>query len=228
MIRRYSAITLLLSALSANAQDTRPADFDHPEAKHRLDTHLEFPEIKGDISVVMNCFARVKANGRMDGTSCYLQNNYDAPFAQAISRAGKKAHMNPAIINGKAREIFLQFRVEFIKEGENQTIDYYLNPGYEENVKAYGFRHIAGQRMIGKKEPWNEACPKRAHYAVWVRAYLGPDGRADSPTIQHADGITPTAGCIDAIKQTILSSSFTPALADGEPVPSTFIEPFSN
>lgn len=214
--------------MSASAQDTRPADFDFPEADRRMDTLLVFPEIKGDISVVMNCFARVKQNGRMDGTSCYLQNNYDEPFARAINTAAKKAKMNPAVIGGKTREIFLQFRVEFIKEGENQTIDYYLNPGYEENVKAYGFRHVAGQRAIGKKEPWDDACPKRAHYAVWVRAYLGPDGRAESPSIQHADGIMPTQTCVDAIKRTILGSLFTPALADGEPVPSTFIEPFSN
>ena len=228
MSRRIAIIALLLAAFSTNAQDMRPADFDHPEADRRMDTLLVFPEIKGDISVVMNCFARVKANGKMEGTSCYLQNNYDEPFARAIGVAGKKARMNPAIVDGRAREIFLQFRVEFIKEGENQTIDYYLNPGYEENVKAYGFRHVAGQRVIGKKEPWNDACPKRARYAVWVRAYLGPDGRADSPTIQHADGITPTQGCLDAIKRTVVGSLYTPALADGEPVPSTFVEPFSN
>ena len=103
---------MLLVAFSTNAQDMRPADFDHPEADRRMDTLLVFPEIKGDISVVMNCFARVKANGRMEGTSCYLQNNYDEPFARAIGVAGKKARMNPAIVGGRAREIFLQFRVE--------------------------------------------------------------------------------------------------------------------
>jgi len=228
MIGRISTFALLLVTFSADAQDMRPADFDHPEADRRMDALLVFPEIKGDISVVMSCFARVKANGKMEGTNCYLQNNYDEPFARAIAVAGKKARMNPAIVAGMAREIFLQFRVEFIKEGDNQTIDYYLNPGYEENVKAYGFRHVAGQRVIGKKEPWNDACPQRARYAVWVRAYLGPDGRADSPTVQHADGITPVQSCIDAIKQTVVSSLYTPALADGEPVPSTFVEPFSN
>jgi hypothetical protein len=118
--------------------------------------------------------------------------------------------------------------VEFIAEGEQRAIHYYLNPGYEENVKAYGFEHVAGQRAIGDKEPWREVCPKRAQYSLWVRAYLGEDGRADSPSIQHAEGIMPTTACLDAIEQTIIASRYTPTLADGDPVPSTFVEFFSN
>ena len=224
----FRLIPLLLLGQAVLAQDMRPADFDHPEADRRMDTLLEFPEIKGDISVIMNCVSRIKANGKMDGTGCFLMNNYDEPFMRAINAAAKKARMNPAIVNGKAQEVFLQFRVEFNQEGENQTIDYYLNPGWEENVKAYGFRHVAGQRVIGRNEPWNDACPKRARWSLWVRAYLGPDGRAESPSIQHTDGIAPTESCLAAIRQTIVASQYTPALADGEPVPSTFIEPFSN
>ena len=226
--RMTAAALLLLLATAAGAQVTRPANFDFAEADRRMDTLLEFPEIKGDISVVMSCFARIKASGRMNGTSCYLQNNYDEPFARAVMAAGKKVKMNPAIVGGKAREIFLLFRVSFIKEGDNQTIDYYLNPGYEENVNAYGPRHVAGQRVIGRNEPWNDACPKRAKWLVWLRAYLGPDGRADNPTVQHVNGIRPTQSCSEALENTITSSLYTPALADGEPVPSTFVEPFSN
>ena len=225
LLRLFSLLLLCQAGL---AQDMRPADFDHPEADRRMDTLLEFPEISGNISVILNCVSRIQANGKMEGTGCFLQNNYDEPFMRAIATAAKKARMNPAIVNGKAQEIFLQFRVEFNQEGENQTIDYYLNPGWDENVKAYGFRHVAGQRVIGKNEPWSDACPKRARWSLWVRAYLGPDGRAESPTLQLTDGITPVESCLEAIRQTIVNSQYTPALADGEPVPSTFIEPFSN
>jgi hypothetical protein len=38
----------------------------------------------------------------------------------------------------------------------------------------------------------------------------------------------PTLDCQNAIKDTILSSLFTPAMADGYPVPSAFVELFSN
>ena len=139
-----------------------------------------------------------------------------------------KARLTPALIDGKPQEIFLQFQVKFVAEKEDRSIFFILNSGYEENVKAYGFGHIAGQRVIGKNEPWNSACPQRARYAVWVRAYLGPDGVADNPTVDHANGIMPTAACQNAIKQTILQSRYTPAYSDGEPVPSTFVEAFGN
>jgi len=226
--RILTALFLIMTACAAAAEGTQPANFDHEEDKRRMDKLIEFPEIKGNIAVVLSCFSQIQANGKMESTGCFLQNNHDETFVAAVNKAAQKARMNPAIIDGKARKIFLQFRVEFIAQEEQKRIHFYLNPGYEENVKAYGFEHIAGQRVIGKDEPWNSACPQRAKYNVWVRAYLGEDGRADSPTVEHANGIIPTAACQDAIKQTIIESRYTPTLADGEPVPSTYIEIFGN
>ena len=146
----------------------------------------------------------------------------------SVNQAAKKARLNPAIIDGKPQEVYLQYQVKFVAKGEEREVFTILNPGYEENVTAYGFGHIAGQRVIGKNEPWSAACPQRARYALWIRAYLGPDGVADSPTVDHADGIMPTAACQNAIKQTILQSRYTPAYADEEAVPSTFVEAFTN
>ena len=110
----------------------------------------------------------------------------------------------------------------------NMRTRIFPNPGYEENVLAYGTDHVAGQRVIGKKEPWNKACPSRARYRVLVRAYLGEDGKADNPSIEFGDGIRPIASCLDAIKATIVNSLYVPATADGVPVPSTYIELFGN
>jgi len=207
---------------------TRPADFDYTDAERRMDRLTVFPEVQGNVSLILSCFSQVQASGKMEQTACYIKDQYDRPYSDAVTKAAKKARMNPAIMGGKERAVFLQFRVEFIAEGEQRSIHFYLNPGYEENVKAYGYDHIAGQRAIGKKEAWMETCPKRAQYAVWVRAYLGEDGKTDNPTVVHADGIMPTAPCQDAIKQTILDSQYTPAYAGGEAVPSTYVEIFTN
>ena len=110
----------------------------------------------------------------------------------------------------------------------NMRARIFPNPGYEENVVAYGIDHVAGQRVIGKDEPWNKACPRRAHYRVSVRAYLGEDGKADNPSIEFGNGIRPIASCLDAIKATIIDSLFVPAMSDGVPVPSTYVELFGN
>lgn len=227
-MKKILTLLAILGSAWAIAQDLRPANFDYEEEDRRMDSLIAFPEAKGDISVVLSCFSQIQTSGKMESTACYLKNNYDEPFVMAVNKAAKKARANPAMIDGQPQTVYLQFRVEFIKEGDDERIHFYMNPGYEENVKAYGYEHIAGQRVIGKNEAWNAVCPKRARFAVWVKAYLGEDGRADSPSLVHADGIMPTAACQDAIKQTIINSRYTPAYADGEPVPSTFVEPFGN
>ena len=222
------AYLILLFGFSLSYGQTQPADFDYSEDKRRIDNLISFPEIKGNISVIISCFSRIQPSGKMKDTGCYLKNNYDELFVKTVNTAARKARMNPAKVDGKARRVFLQFLVQFIQKDEDKRINFYLNPGYPENIKAYGPAHIAGQRVINKTEPWNNACPKRARWAVYVKTYLGADGIADSPSIEHVDGIVPAVTCQNAIKQTIMLSRYTPALADGVAVPSTFIEPFSN
>lgn len=223
------ATALLVMVGMAEAQDMRPASLDHPEKKRNLVALIEWPEIKGNVSVMLSCVALAQANGKLKDHGCYTKDNFDGPFAEAVNKAVRKARVIPAIVNGRERTIYLQYRLEFIAEGEERSIHVYLNPGYAENVEAYSYDHIAGQRVTsGKNEPWQDACPERAKYAVWVRAYLGEDGKAASPSIVHASGVIPVARCQEAIKQTIVQSLYTPALADGVPVPSTFVELFGN
>lgn len=220
----------LLPATSVLADElNRPANFDHPERKRQLDALIEYPkEVSGKVALVLSCLSRIKDNGKMDQTGCYQKDQYEASFTATVIKAAKKARLTPAIVNGKAEEIYLQFRVEFAREGEDSAVRLYLNPGYEENVLAYGFDHVAGQRVISKKEPWLDACPSHARYSVWVRAYLSEEGRAENPTVEFGNGIRPVSQCIDAIKQTIIASRYTPAYAEGVAVPSTYIEIFSN
>ena len=235
-IRRNIALThstavllCLAAAVSADAADGRiPANFDHEDPKRQFAKLLKFPETKGNLTVVLNCFSQVESSGKMKDTGCYMKDNFDTPFVVAVADAAKKARMNPAMINGKPRRIFLQFRVAFKAEGEDRIIRYYLNSGYEENMQAYGTDYIAGQRVIGKKEPWQDVCPKSAKFGLWARAYLGEDGQVSNVSLVHGNGIMPVARCQDAIKQTILASTFTPAQSDGVPVPSTFVEVFGN
>jgi hypothetical protein len=228
MTRYILALLPLVLAGPLQGQDgPRPANFDFDEDKRRMDTLIEFPDIEGDLTVMLLCFSKVQPNGKMKDTGCYAPKNYDEPFAMAVNKAAKKARMNPAIIGGKAREIYLQFRAEFISDKGNRTIDFYLNPGYQENIAAYGFDHIAGQREIGR-ESWMDVCPKRANFSLLARAFLGENGRAESPALEHTGGIMPTPKCQDAIKQTLLNSRYTPAYADGQPVPSSFVEAFGN
>jgi hypothetical protein len=218
---------LLVTDSAWPAEDMRPADFVHEERDRRLANRIEFPEMTRDATVMISCFSQIAKNGKMKDTGCFTKDNYDAPFAAAIMKAAKKSTLNPAIIAGDKQKIYLQFQVEFIAKGEDREINLYLNPGYPENVEAYGADHVAAQRVIGK-EPWQGICPQRAYFLVAAKAFVGEDGQPGNPSLIRVTGIMPTVDCQNAIKETILQSLFTPAMADGYPVPSTFVETFSN
>lgn len=221
------SIFLLLAAFAQAATEFRPASFDHEEAKRRLVNRIEFPDVSGKVSVMILCYSQIERSGKMKETGCYLKDNYDSQFAAAIMKAAKKSSMTPALIDGKARKIYMQFRVEFIADGEDREIILYPNPGYEENMQAYGPEFVSGQRVIGN-EPWQDVCPQRARYLVAVRAFLGEDGHTESPSIERLSGIMPAPDCQEKIKETILNSAFVPGMADGYPVPSAFVETFGN
>ena len=219
---------LALASVATAADGRRPANFDHEDPDRRFANLIKFPETRGNITVVLNCFSQVQSNGKMKETGCYMKDNFDSPFVIAVADAAKKARMNPAIVNGKPQRIFLQFRVAFKAEDDDRIIRYYLNSGYEENMNAYGTDYVAGQRVIGKKEPWQDVCPEKAKFSLWAKAYLGEDGQVSNVSLVHGNGIMPVARCQEAITQTILASAFTPAMSDGIPVPSTFVEIFGN
>lgn len=232
-MQQKAALTCLLITLAATAAaaQTRPASFDTTEEKRKLHDLIKFPEIKGDVDIVLDCVAQVLTTGKLKDHGCYVKDQFDQPFSQAVYDAGKKARMLPATIDGKKRNVFFQFRVAFtqkvIDEETTQSIKLYPNNGIAENVEEYGPEHFAAQRVIGK-EPWMKSCPQRARYVVIARAHVDMEGHASSISLEHGGGIVPTGVCQQAIIDTVATSPFTPAMVDGEPVPSTFMEPFGN
>ena len=122
-------LAVSLSGAYASAQDRQPANFDVEDREKVLGNRIVFPQIKGDVSAMIDCFSIVETGGKMKNYGCFTKDQFDAPFAQAVNMAAKKARMNPAVIDGKKREIYMQFRAEFIAEGDERTVDLYLNPG---------------------------------------------------------------------------------------------------
>jgi len=224
-----SLLSILLMAASPAwpADEMRPANFEHEDEKRRLHKRIVFPKMTRDATVMLQCVSQIATNGRMKETGCYTKDQFDSDFASAVTKGAKKAYMNPAIINGKSQKVYLQFRVEFIAEGDNRFIYLYLNPGYAENVEAYGYKYIAAQRVIGK-EPWQDVCPQRARYLLTLKTFVGEDGQSGNPNLEKVSGIMPTVDCQNSIKNTILTSAFTPGMADGYPVPSAYVELFGN
>jgi hypothetical protein len=192
-----------------------------------LAQRIEFPELKGDTTAIIRCAARIQGDGKMKDNGCASTTPSDQVFIVPINKAARKARLTPAIADKGNPEVYFQYRVEFIKKGDEAIVNVYPNPGVKENVEAYGIDHVAAQREIGKEE-WQEACPGRAQYLVWLKAHVAEDGTPSNLSLTHGGGLKPPPRCQEAILTAAGSSRFFPALADGKPVPSTYVEPYGN
>ena len=208
-------IVLVVAPLAATAQIT-PATLGDPESERYLLRFIEFPETHGDATVKLQCVAIIKSSGKMQDAGCYIKNNWDPDFAEAVQKASKKATFRPAMDGKKGRKIALMFRVEFLKTGDEKTINIFLNPGVEEMIEAYGQDHVSAQRVMGK-EAWQKTCPTHARWLVHVRAHVNEEGVASSVELVHGGGIVPTGTCQQALIETITLSPFAPAIMDGVP-----------
>ena len=225
-LRVTTVLAAALLSLSANAQTSfSPARFGDGEKS--LGELIEFPELRGDTTVTISCLGILSARGKLDKHSCYRRNPGDEPFIAAFLKASRKARLVPATYDGRAVPVIFQFLIQFKQEGEEQKLLFAAHPGYEENVLAYGGNHIGAQRVMGK-ETWQKACPKQAKFVVLARANVDYDGTPGAVTIEHGTGIPITDACREALEANMLNSRFIPAFADGESVPSTFVEPFGN
>ena len=217
---------LLVVSTSAHAEFS-PAHFGDPAAEKSIWKFIEFPDIQGDVTAKMSCAVQAMHNGKLKDNWCFLQNDFDQPFAGALFKASKKARLVPAKIDGRDQTVYLQYRVEFIKKGDEASVIFYPNPGVKENIEEYGPEHSAAQRVIGK-EKWVGQCPRRARYVVLAKAHVDDQGKPSSISLSHGSGIVPPVACQDAIIRNIAESRYVPAFVDGVAVPSTFAEPFSN
>ncbi len=224
--RFIAAITLLVASANCWAEFS-PASFGDPDAEKAILRLAEFPDIKGPATITLRCAVLATSSGKFKDNMCYLESEFDQPFASSLFEASRKAKLLPATIDGREKTVYLQYAVEFIKDGEREEIILFPNPGVLENVEEYGKNHFAAQRVVGK-EKWQSDCPKKKRYLVIAKAHVNELGQSSHVSLEHGGGIIPPIACQDAITRNILNSLYIPAFADDMPVPSTFVEPYSN
>jgi len=223
-LRTIVLFTLLVATCTVQAQ-LQPATLGDPAAERYFLKHIGFPDTQGDASVTISCATLVKGNGKLKNTHCYIKDNWDPDFAQAVEKGAKKAVLSPARNGKKTPTVGLLFQVVFLKKEDKRSITIILNPGMEEMVEAYGKFHISAQRVMGK-ENWGKSCPRHAKWLLFAQSHVDESGVASSVELGHGNGIIPTGTCQQAIINTITSSQFAPATVDGVAVPGVYVEPF--
>jgi len=231
-LRTTGLILFVLLALGANLSaapntvaERTPAGFgDDPKALGKL---IVFPKGSTNVETTIRCQGLLKASGRLSDRGCFRVQRQDPPFVKAIEKAAKRARFSPARLNGRNVGIYFQYQVRFTRVDEEETITFYANQAYPENVDAYGEDHVVAQRTV-IRETWPSVCPSRARFLVIARAHVADDGSQSDIAVTHGNGIPISNRCKQAIVETMEQSPFIPAYADGEPVPSSYMEAFGN
>ena len=202
-----------------------PAKFNVKEKS--LISSIKFPQIRGDISIIINCSGVILKNNKIKFFNCYKNQPGDEVYIQEIYKAYKKARFQPATFNNKKEDAFVQFRIKFEKKNDNELISIINNIGYEENVIAYGVYHTGAQRLIGK-EIWQKLCPKYNRYILITKTHINNLGQASNSSVSRSNGMPVNKKCINSIIDTLNSSNYIPAFVNDNYVPSTYVEVFGN
>lgn len=230
-ITKHLSILLVVLGLPgfafAASAGSSPAGFTADEKM--LDQLIKFPKAAASSTMdrTLTCQGILKASGKMAQGGCFVKEFTDEPYAAAVNKAAKKARFRPAVYNGKRIGVYFQYRVRFTRKDEEQHITLYANQAYPENLDAYGEDHIAAQRGV-MRENWQKFCPSQARFIALARAHVAADGMQSSIKVTHGSGIPISNKCNKAIVETIEKSVFIPAYADGEAVPSSYLEAFGN
>ena len=211
----------------AASSGSSPAGF--AAAEKMLDQLIKFPEAAASSTMdrMLTCQGILKASGKMTQAGCFVKEFTDEPYVAAVNKAVKKARFRPAVYNGKKIGVYFQYRIRFTRKDDEQHITLYANQAYPENLDAYGEDHIAAQRGV-MREKWQKYCPSQARFIALARAHVAADGRQSSVKVTHGSGIPINNKCNKAIVETIEQSVFIPAYADGEAVPSSYLEAFGD
>ena len=222
---RYFLLISMFFVVKDMRAESQSASFNGKEKS--LLSMMSFPNIKGNAMVIINCSGLIKKNKKMKSFLCYKNQPGDEIYIQEIYKANKKARYTPAIINNKNVDVFVQFRILFKKNNDVTKIQLIRNPGYQENIMAYGENYIGAQRVIGN-ENWQKYCPKYNRYRLLSKAHVNKNGIASNANIASLNGITINDKCKNTIISTLNSSLYLPAISNEENVPSTYIELFGN
>lgn len=138
-----TALALLGSALSAQAQDPAP-DFVHAISAEDLVAMADrISPPRGKKSTHIWCDVNIDVRGRIEG-GCLFNGHIGREMTRIVQRNMHKFKVRPASINGKPVEVWTQFSV-FFTAGDKPKIT--VTPNSGALVKQFGVNYVAPQRV---------------------------------------------------------------------------------
>jgi len=209
---------------SAAAEYYSAASF--TEDARSLQNIIKFPEIEGDASIIVLCETDVTRSGRFGNTSCVSnREKYAMKFEIAVLRAVKRTKIKAASLDGKQKSVWFQFTVQFVQKGGVKTIYAFSNHG--EESEKYGQEYSSPQRLTQGNFKVIARAFRRcgANARVMIRAVIDTSG---VPIDAKHIGGEGNSGCKADMAAYFLEGRFIPAISNGKPVTSVYVQTFAN
>ena len=221
-----SSSALLLGALAASMLATAQElpRFTHAnfvEDERSMANLVEFPNVDGDIEVIVTCTGIASAKGRLQEAKCSAPNDPDLDFTMAVSRRFNAARLIPATVDGNPEEVDFQFVVHFKKEGDEERVNVY--PNNSKNVDRLGLDYVSAQRF--SPYVWPNRCGTwRREELILEVAIIDATGKPRDVDLVTAESSL-RLNCKTALMNQLENGRWVPAGYKGQFVDSIWVNP---
>ena len=181
---------------------------------------IRFPNYKRDVSVYINCAAKLSEAGEVERYFCLdYYGVRDTKFRQAAEAFIESAELTPASVDGEPRSVEIYFRVFFGRQGDLYGAGVF--PNWGDDIEKYGLEYEAPQRYNEDTSP-----PKCDSVAGISRVQVSADGRARGDVdLVMSYGVPEHYGtCERWMTQVVGEGRYIPAHSEGKPVEATYVE----
>lgn len=223
---KVTAAALLLGVLTAGVLATAQEQprFTHAnfvEGERSMANLVEFPDVDGDIEVIVTCTGIASAKGRLQEAKCSAPNDPDLDFTMAVSRRFNAARLIPATVDGNSEEVDFQFAVHFRQENDRQTVNVY--PNNSKNVDRLGLDYLSAQRF--SPYVWPNRCGSwRREELILEVAIIDATGKPRNIDLVTA-GSSLRPNCKAALESQLKDGRWIPASYKGQFVDSIWVNP---
>lgn len=204
--------------VSTDAQRVVPARF--AGGLDAASEKIRFPDYTKDVTVYINCAARVSSAGKVEGHFCLdYYGVADTRFREAAEDFISRAELTPAEVDGKPRAVEVYFRVFFGRRGDNYAAGVF--PNWGDDAEKYGLDYEAPQRYNA-----DPPAPKCGSVAGLSRVQVTEGGRADGDVglVMSYGPVEHYSVCETWMTQVVRDGHYIPAHHQGKPVAATYVE----
>ena len=223
---RVSISSLLFGALAASMLVTAQElpRFTHAnfvEGKRSITNLVEFPDVDGDIEVIVTCTGIASAKGRLQEAKCSAPNDPNLDFTMAVSRRFNAARLISATVDGNPEEVDFQFVVHFKKKGDEETVNVYANNS--KNVDRLGLDYVSAQRF--SPYVWPNRCGTwRREELILEIAIIDATGKPKDVDLVTAESSL-RLNCKTALINQLKNGRWVPAVYKDQFVDSIWVNP---